>query len=417
MTLRPLSDEVMNATICDNDSILLEGAYQNQAGTYIDHLSSKYGCDSIVTTYLTVDPTVTNTVYDTICQGDSVYLAGAYQHVSGDYVDVYATSLNCDSTLTTSLYVIPTLTSNEAISICEGDSILLAGAYQHTAGNYDDLYTAITTGCDSVHTTALTIIPKLYESVSEAICNGDSIFVGGAWQHAAGDYVDVLTAVSTGCDSVITTTVSLNQVYNNSDAQTICNGDSAYLGGAWQTTAGQYTDVLSSADGCDSTVVTMLTVNVVDTAVTRPNEVSLQASASGANYQWYDCGQSQIAPGATSSLFEPTANGLYAVIVTENGCSDTSACYAVSKIGIGDGNLEVLEMYPNPTSGMFYLKFSQNMEEIEIGIFNVLGQEVMRISESNTELIAVDILTLAAGEYFLEVRSGDKKSILQIVKE
>ena len=57
------------------------------------------------------------------------------------------------------------------------------------------------------------------------------------------------------------------------------------------------------------------------------------------------------------------------------------------------------------------------MEEIEIGIFNVLGQEVMRISEANTELIAVDILTLAAGEYFLEVRSGDKKSILQIVKE
>jgi hypothetical protein len=419
VALRPIYDDTFNATICDNDSIFLEGAWQNQAGTYTDMFASEFGCDSMVTIVLTVNPTAQTLVHDTICEGDSIYLGGAHQTTSGDYVDNYFTFLNCDSTVTTSLYVIPKLYSDEIISICEGDSLFVGGAWQTVSGSYVDTYTALTTGCDSLHTTNLDVIPILYSAETAEICDGDSIFVGGAWQSTAGDYSDVYTAATTGCDSVHTTTVVVNPVFNTSDAATICDGDSIWLGGAYQTTTGSYTDVFNSADGCDSTVVTALTVNTVDTAVIMPSPVSLMATATGgsASFQWINCSNGQPISGATNALFEPVDNGLYAVIVTQNGCVDTSECFAITEIGIGEGNLEVLELYPNPTQGVFYLKLSRDMDVVEVRLFNMLGQQVQYEMYENTSLIAIDINQLASGEYFVEVVSGEKKAILQIVKE
>ena len=40
-----------------------------------------------------------------ICHGDSIYLAGSWQTEEGDYEDYYMTSNDCDSIVTTSLFV------------------------------------------------------------------------------------------------------------------------------------------------------------------------------------------------------------------------------------------------------------------------------------------------------------------------
>ena len=55
---------VNNQSIIINpgDSIYVEGAYQTQSGTYLDSLTSTWGCDSIVITQLTID--VNNFVSD-----------------------------------------------------------------------------------------------------------------------------------------------------------------------------------------------------------------------------------------------------------------------------------------------------------------------------------------------------------------
>ncbi len=95
---------------------------------------------------------------------------------------------------------------------------------------------------------------------SFTICDGDSVLVNGRYISVAGVYHDT---TSTGgiCDSVLQTTLHVNPVYNTVTAVTICFGDSIFLEGAFQTTAGVYTDVWTSIDGCDSTVQTTLTLD------------------------------------------------------------------------------------------------------------------------------------------------------------
>ncbi|MFT5860985.1 MAG: hypothetical protein ACI865_003103, partial [Flavobacteriaceae bacterium] len=47
-------------SICNGDSTLLGGAMQTTSGVYVDSLVSMSGCDSIVSTTLTVDPAITS---------------------------------------------------------------------------------------------------------------------------------------------------------------------------------------------------------------------------------------------------------------------------------------------------------------------------------------------------------------------
>ncbi|HRY31568.1 MAG TPA: hypothetical protein P5531_01225 [Bacteroidales bacterium] len=54
-----------------------------------------------------VNPISVTTVQDTICTGDSIFLAGAYQFNSGTYYDTLVSVHGCDSTIVTSLVVLP----------------------------------------------------------------------------------------------------------------------------------------------------------------------------------------------------------------------------------------------------------------------------------------------------------------------
>ncbi|PCH96007.1 MAG: hypothetical protein COB85_04085, partial [Bacteroidetes bacterium] len=109
-------------------------------------------------------------------------------------------------------------------SICTGDSIMLGGSFQTTAGVYIDTYTNISS-CDSVVTTTLTVVSAITVAEDVDICDGDSVMAGGAYQTTSGVYVDSLTAAG-GCDSVVTTTLTVNSTYTISDTAIICDGDS-----------------------------------------------------------------------------------------------------------------------------------------------------------------------------------------------
>lgn len=114
---------------------------------------------------------------------------------------------------------------------------------------------------------------------------------------------------------------------------TICAFDSVYLGGAWQYTAGVYNDTVTSVC-CDTVYATTLSIEPVDSTVVQ-NGATLNANLIGADYQWLDCGNNlAVIPGETSQSFTPSVTGNYAVVVTLNGCSDTSACYLVDYTGI-----------------------------------------------------------------------------------
>ena len=122
--------------------------------------------------------------------------------------------------------------------ICEGESILLGGALQTTPGTYYDTLQSVN-NCDSVLVTTLTVNPTYETNLTEVICEGESILLGGAMQTQPGIYYDTLQSVN-GCDSVIATTLTVNPSYEVAIAASICEGESILLEGVLQTQAGIY---------------------------------------------------------------------------------------------------------------------------------------------------------------------------------
>ncbi|HRC33553.1 MAG TPA: T9SS type A sorting domain-containing protein, partial [Bacteroidia bacterium] len=164
----------------------------------------------------------------------------------------------CDSFVTTQLIVNQNYNIISSASICSGDSIFIGGAWQFNAGNFVDNYSTLF-GCDSIITTVVTVNPIYYSISDISICTGDSIFIGGAWQNVQGNYYDIFST-KLGCDSIFETALNINPVFNFTDTITILLGDSVFAGGAWQTTAGVYTDYYITQNSCDSIVTTVLNV-------------------------------------------------------------------------------------------------------------------------------------------------------------
>ena len=245
-------------TICDGDVVNVFGNPVSMTGTYYDSLLNANGCDSICVQMVIVKPVYADTTQSQICQGDSALLGVAYRFVSGLYVDSLNTMMGCDSLIYTQLTVVPQISTSGTAMVCEGDSILIHGNYQIIAGVYTGTYTS-SGGCDSVHSISLSI--KLIDSTTAtvSICQGDSIMLGGSQQTTAGTYYDTYTG-SDGCDSVVATTLSVRPNVTAMVSDSICPGDSLYVGGAWQTVAGSYADVYVASNGCDSTLTTVLSI-------------------------------------------------------------------------------------------------------------------------------------------------------------
>lgn len=114
--------------------------------------------------------------------------------------------------------------------------------------------------CQWAKDTVVVIVDSAYTSTQNSmICEGDSILIGGIYQYTAGVYYDTLTTLN-GCDSIITTTLTINPAIHITQNAAISAGDSIFLGGAYQSIAGVYYDTLNNIGGCDSILITTLTV-------------------------------------------------------------------------------------------------------------------------------------------------------------
>jgi hypothetical protein len=133
----------------------------------------------------------------------------------------------------------------------------------------------------------------------------------------------------------------------------------------------------------------------------------------GAAYQWIDCNNNN-APisGATSQSFTPTTSGSYAVVVTLNGCSDTSACQTVTITGVDTQALskQVFSIYPNPNRGALTIQSTKG------GIFeliDVTGKVINTYTITNTQQTVQE--NIPSGMYF--VREKESGSVQKLIIE
>lgn len=112
--------------------------------------------------------------------------------------------------------------------------------------------------------------------------------------------------------------------YQEEVASSICDGESIFLEGANQTTAGIYRDTLTASIGIDSIVITTLSIHPLPTVTASASATSIQEGASvtlngsgAVSYVW----DNGVIDGVA---FMPIATTTYTVTGTDaNGCMDT----------------------------------------------------------------------------------------------
>lgn len=97
--------------------------------------------------------------------------------------------------------------STQTISICSGETISVGNNTYNATGTYTDLL-SLPSGCDSTVTTQLTVIPNINVNQSVTITEGESYSIGNSTYTEEGTYIDVFIAAN-GCDSIVTTNLSV----------------------------------------------------------------------------------------------------------------------------------------------------------------------------------------------------------------
>ncbi len=194
------------------------GQTVNSVGTHtlIDTSASAVtSCDSITTLNLTVNPTITHSISQSICQqtlpfvwnGQTVNAVGTHT-----LIDTSTSAVtSCDSITTLTLVVNPYILNNIIQSICAGQSYL---GYSITGIYYD---TFSTVGCDSVRILNLTVADTYNVVIDTVLCTGVQYQWGNQLITLTGTYLQTFSNVS-GCDSMVRLNVSnypqpVNTVY------------------------------------------------------------------------------------------------------------------------------------------------------------------------------------------------------------
>ena len=252
-------------------------------------------------------------------------------------------------------------------------------------------------------------------SVPMGICQGDSVYLGGAYQFANGTFLDSLQTIA-GCDSLATTVLTVYPSYNYVQSIDLCPGDSVLINGTYVSSNGAFLEQLQTVNGCDSTVSTLVNVSALPNASVNVDAsgIVLTAATSGATYQWLDCdnGNTPIA-GATNQSYTATSNGNYALQITVNGCDNTSACTEVNSVGIPELGIN-FTLYPNPTSDNVYYSYTGS-HALSFTLTDLNGKVLWK-GTAETPEGTVNLDAFASGSYFLNVTSENKSTVLRIVK-
>ena len=290
LTVMPNSSWIQNSTLCGGQSIIVNGHTYTNTGIYHDTLTNSQGCDSVITTNLIVHPLSYYTQNFTFCNGQSVTVNNHTYSASGTYHDTMINALGCDSVITTHLTIQPLILQTQNRTICEGNTIDVNGHTYTQSGVYIDTLMS-TLSCDTLLTTNLTVYPHTSFTQQVALCEGESIQVNGHTYATSGHYKDTLLNAN-GCDSIVSTDLQVNVNTLMTQEIKICNGHSITINQHTYTTSGVYTDTISNASGCDSIIITSLDVdysadgNFFIANVFTPNNDNLN-DCFGVNY-WKD---------------------------------------------------------------------------------------------------------------------------------
>lgn len=312
---------------------------------------------------------------------------------------VTCNSNGCDST--TVNITISGVSIANPLPILGCDSLLYNSLIYYTTTIVSDTnFGGAVSGCDSITNQQIILNNSIVANPS-TINGCDSLLYNSLMYYATTMVIDTnLGGSMGGCDSITNQLITINNsIVTNQPPIITC--DSALINGVWYFTSQTVSDYYSGGafSGCDSTSITILTINNVDVS-TNTNSNTITANATNASYQWLDCNSGYVIIfGDTAQSFIASVSGNYAVEITQNGCTDTSACENIIISGLNYLDREQgLIIYPIPSKDRINLITKLNKGTIEI--IDIIGKP---IKSYPSILKSVDISELSSGIYFLKI--------------
>ncbi len=426
--------------VCSGDSYTFpDGTTQDNITSQVVYTSNLLTavtmCDSIIETTINVNPSYNLTETVNVCPGASyTFPDGTTEsNITSQVIhfsNFQTMTTSCDSIIETTVNVNPVYNLTETVYVCPGGSYTFPDGSTQSDIVSQIVYTSnlqtVVTLCDSIIETTVNVAPVYNLTETVYVCPGGSYtFPDGTVQNDITSqviYTSNLQTAATMCDSIIQTTVNLNPVYNLTETETICSGESyTFPDGTIQNNITEqvvYTSNLQAVGTlCDSIIETTVNVNVVDVSVTQDQE-TLTANAASALYQWLDCdNNNNPVAGETNQVFTATSNGNYAVQVTQNECVDTSDCYDVTTILVTDNDFaKGIKVFPNPTDGLLKLDFGDVFQDVDITITDLQGRVVFR-SEYNAEQYADIQFDEAPGVYIMSVKADSLEATIRLIRK
>ena len=75
----------------------------------------------------------------------------------------------------------------------------------------------------------------------------------------------------------------------------------------------------------------------------------------------------------------------------------------------------LINIYPNPTSGFINLRFAMNIKVNSIVIQNVLGEEIFRTEDIQSDVFSLNLSSFSEGIYFATLDTDKGRSIQKIL--
>lgn len=334
--MNPPIESEMDAIICPDATYLLpDGSLATMPRTYVVNVLSSTGCDSIITVLLTEGLEYASSGYDTICDGEIFLLPdGGTAIIAGTYFSNLFTISGCDSIVTTYLSVTELPSSETYAEICSGEFYFFPDGSSTTSAGTFTTYIPSSGVCDSVITTYLTVHPAYSIIQSAEICNGSEfILPDGSIIYSSGIYTSNFTTIE-GCDSIITSTITeLDSIITSIDAH-ICEGNTYTLpDGNIMSESGVFSYNFISYFGCDSLVTVSLTVHPnpeisfsTDSVICiETGYYNLSATPSGGYFE---------GDHITGNQFSPTGAGVGGPYTLTYYYTDTYGCADTASAGI-----------------------------------------------------------------------------------
>jgi hypothetical protein len=316
-------------------------------------------------------------------------------------------------------------------NFCQGENVLLTAleqgdAYLWSTGEttqsivVDDAGTysvSVYFGClVETGSVTLTQIPLQQTHITASICEGDTYTLpDGSAASETGFYTTTLSGQA-GCDSIITTELSVFEDNYVEIDIILCFGQTYELpDGQITGETGIYPYIFTNQLGCDSTVTVLVAVTgpvVITNATITPDNgsgngaisVSVTGGVNVYQYQWSN--------GANSSNITGLTAGNYTLTVTEGyGCSWVFPFEVPFMTNVDEAaQANRLRVYPNPFTGQITVEVTgaTTGQNAEICLYDVAGKMLFRQPFTQQRHI-VETGGLPTGFYIISYWSNGKQ--------